>query len=253
MRDTLGVTRRPTFLQELGALALTVVLVAVAGWLGWWQLGAWEARRAAEARDLTLLEPVPMTDVLGPDDPFPAPDVGRPVTVEGTWLPEGSFWVSGREYDNREGYWAVSPLQVTDEPGPDDPAVLVVRGWAKTPDAAPPTGTAKVTGWLQPPEGGTIADDDANDDIFPEIRVADAVQRVDTDLYSAFVVVDPELSPKVTSGLEAAELSSLPVVGRFTALKNLLYAVEWWFFGAFAAFIWWRWRQDAREEASYSH
>ena len=28
-------------------------------------------------------------------------------------------------------------------------------------------------------------------------------------------------------------------------VRNLLYAVEWWVFGAFAAFIWWRWRRDA--------
>ena len=33
-------------------------------------------------------------------------------------------------------------------------------------------------------------------------------------------------------------------MGRFTALRNLLYAVEWWVFGAFAAFIWWRWVRD---------
>ena len=47
-------------------------------------------------------------------------------------------------------------------------------------------------------------------------------------------------------GLEAADLESLPEVGRFTALRNLLYAAEWWFFGAFAAFIWWRWVRDRR-------
>ena len=38
---------------------------------GFWQVEAWQERRAAEARDLTQLEPVPLTEVLGPDDPFP--------------------------------------------------------------------------------------------------------------------------------------------------------------------------------------
>ncbi len=47
-----------------------------------------------------------------------------------------------------------------------------------------------------------------------------------------------------TDGLEPADLDQLPEVGRFTALRNLLYAVEWWFFGAFALFIWWRWLRD---------
>ncbi|QBX55305.1 SURF1 family protein [Nocardioides seonyuensis] len=250
MRDTRGVSRRPSILQEMGALLLTVVLVGIAAGLGWWQLGAWQARRAAEARDLTQNPPVAMTDVLGPDDPFPAPDVGRPVTVEGTWLPEGRFWVSDRQHDGRDGYWAVTPLRLGEA---GTPAVLVVQGWAESPQGPAPTGTAEVTGWLQPPEGGTVTDDDASDDIFPEIRVADAVQRVDTDLYSAYVVADPARSADVTGDLAPADLASLPEVGRFTALKNLLYAIEWWVFGAFAAFVWWRWRQDARdEEASYA-
>jgi hypothetical protein len=27
-------------------------------------------------------------------------------------------------------------------------------------------------------------------------------------------------------------------------VRNLLYAVEWWVFGAFAVLIWWRWVQE---------
>ena len=83
-------------------------------------------------------------------------------------------------------------------------------------------------------------DDDASDDVFPEIRVADAVQRVDVDLYSAYVI-----SRDPGPGLEEAELAALPEPSRTTCIRNLLYAVEWWVFGAFAGFIWWRWRRDA--------
>ena len=97
-------------------------------------------------------------------------------------------------------------------------------------------------GWLQPPDGSLADDDDPTDDVFPEIRVADAVQRVDVDLFSAYVV-DQVAGP----GLEAAELASLPDPGTFTGVRNLLYAVEWWVFGAFAAFIWWRWRRDVTQ------
>ena len=70
--------------------------------------------------------------------------------------------------------------------------------------------------------------------------MADAVQRVDVDLYSAYAV-----SQEPADGLEAAELEALPSPSRSTGIRNLLYAAEWWIFGAFAAFIWWRWRQDA--------
>ena len=128
-------------------------------------------------------EPEPLTDVMGSNDPFPGRDVGRPVTLSGDWL-EGGFWVADREHEGREGYWAVSPLSV---PGADGAAVLVVRGWSAQPDEQllAAEGPAEVVGWLQPPEGSTAVDDDPGDDVFPEIRVADAIQRVDTDLFSA--------------------------------------------------------------------
>lgn len=229
-------------LRRLPALLLALVLVAAAGWLGLWQLEAWQARREAQARDLTRLEPRPLTEVIGPDDPFPGDQVGRPVRVGGSWLPEGTLYVAGREQQGRAGYWSVTPLAVG---GPDEPAILVVRGWTSSPETEPPTGTATVTGWLQPPEGSGAADEDPTDDVVPELRIADAVQRVDQDLYGAYVVLDPERTPEPT-GLEAASLEALPEVGRFTALRNLLYALEWWFFGAFAAFVWWRWERDAR-------
>lgn len=226
--------RRPGLLTDLGAVVLALVLVGIAGRLGIWQYDAWQAHRDAEARDLSGIAPVPLDDVMGADDPFPAPDLGRPVEVSGDWL-DGGFWVADREQDGRAGYWAVSPLQT------GDAAVLVVRGWAQEPDAEllAATGGADVTGWLQAPEGSLVTDDDPSDDVFPEIRVADAVQRVDVDLYSAYLV-----SQEPGEGLQAAELASLPSPSRFTGVRNLLYAVEWWVFGAFAAFIWWRWRRD---------
>ena len=227
--------RRPGLLTDLGAAVLALVLVAFAGWLGMWQLDAWQAHREAEARDLTGVAPVPLHDVMGSDDPFPAPDLGRPVEASGEWL-GGGFWVADRAYDGTDGYWAVSPLHV------GDAAVLVVRGWAAEPDEAllEATGEADVVGWIQAPEGSLVTDDDPDDDVFPEIRVADAVQRVDVDLYSAYLI-----SEEPTAGLEPAELAALPEPGRFTGVRNLLYAFEWWVFGGFAAFIWWRWRRDA--------
>jgi cytochrome oxidase assembly protein ShyY1 len=232
--------RRPGLLTDLGAVVLTLVLVGIAGRLGLWQYDAWQASRDAEARDLSGVPPVPLTDVMGNDDPFPAPDLGRPVEAAGDWI-DGGFWVADRELDGEEGYWAVAPLQV------GDAAVLVVRGWAPEPDAAllQATGQADVTGWLQAPEGSLVTDDDPSDDVFPEIRVADAVQRVDVDLYSAYLV-----SQEPAAGLRAAALEALPSPSRFTGVRNLLYAGEWWVFGAFAAFIWWRWRRDVVTGAS---
>ena len=44
----------------------------------------------------------------------------------------------------------------------------------------------------------------------------------------------------------AIPIANRPEASTFTAVRNLLYAVEWWVFGLFAAFLWWRWTQDAR-------
>ena len=213
------------------------VLVAAAGTLGFWQLEAWQERREAEARDLTQTEPVPLAEVLGPDDPFPGDQVGQPVTVDGTWLDSGTVFVSDRERDGEQGYWMVTPLGLT-----DGAALPVVLGWVATADDAPPppVGAAELVGWLQPSEGNGARDEDPSDDVVPQLRSADLVQLVDQDLYGAYAVARDGIA-----GLPAADLAQLPEVGRFTALRNLLYGVEWWIFGAFAVFVWQRWVRDS--------
>ncbi|WP_148615459.1 SURF1 family protein [Nocardioides rubriscoriae] len=228
----------------LGAHLLALVAMAAAIGLGVWQLDAWQTRRTAEAVDLTQRDPVPLADVLGPGDPFPGDQVGQPVDVAGTWVPDSTVLVSGRYRDGVEGYWVVTPVEV------GDAAVPVVRGWtASTGDVpAAPTGIADLVGWLQPPEGTGALDDDPTDDVFPQLRTADLVQRLDGDVYSAYAVAQAGVG-----GLPAADLEELPDAGRFTALRNLLYALEWWVFAGFAGFVWWRFVRDALAAEATDH
>jgi surfeit locus 1 family protein len=239
---------------------LALLCVAAAVWLGAWQYDAWSQRRADEVVDLTHAEPRPLQDVIGPDDPFPGDEVGQPVVVAGAWVPSGTVYVENREQDGHDGVWVVTPVQV----GPGSAALLVVRGWSPSVSVAPapPTGAAEFVAWLQPTEGTGAVDEDTSDDVLPQLRIADALQHVDQDLYGAYVVVADEAGRHDraavndgTDGLAPASLDQLPEAGRFTALRNLLYAVEWWFFGLFAAFIWWRWGQDelAAHQASMTH
>ena len=217
-------------------LVVAVALVA-AGLLGLWQYHGWQERRDAEARDLTQVAPIPLADAIGPDDPFPGRYVGQPVEVSGLWVPDATVFVSGREHDGQKGYWVVDPLQVGDSLLP------TVRGWSASIDDVPPaSGSADLVAWLQPSEGTLATDDDPNDRLLPQLRVADLAQYFEEDLYGAYVVVR---SP--VDGLAQADLAQLPDASRFTALRNLLYAVEWWFFGAFALFIWWRWARETVE------
>lgn len=234
-----------------GAHLLGLLCVGIAVGMGVWQYDAFQARRAAEQVDLTRADPLPIADVIGPDDPFPTAGLGRPVDVRGTFLPGGTVLVSGRAgATGADGGWLVTPITVGDASAP---AVPVVRGWvADGTDLAalpaPPDGEVDLRGWLQPPEGSGQVDDDPRDDILPELRIADLVQRVDQDLYGAYVIAEEPLAADAAAGIDGATLDQLPEASRFTGLRNLLYAIEWWVFAAFAAFLWFRYVRDATAE-----
>ncbi len=153
------------------------------------------------------------------------------------------MFVSGRQQGGVDGFWVATPLTQGDS------ALYVVRGWVEDPDQAPPVpaAPAAITGWLQPTEGTGAVDSDRSDAVLPQMRTADLVQQVDRDLYGAYVVAQ-EPGP----GLEPATLDQLPPVGAFTSVRNLLYAVEWWVFGAFAVFVWWRYVREEHATATAS-
>ena len=244
-----------------GAHLFALLALVVTVWLGVWQFQSWQATREAEAADLTRLDPVPLEDVFGPDDPFPGDKIGQPVLLDGTWVPDGTVYISGRESDGEAGYWVVTPLAIGG--GADASALPIVRGWtAEVDDApAPPTGEAELVGWLQPGEGTNEVDTDRSDDILPQVRLADLVQHVDQDLYGGYAIVatpddvaagnwptGDRATNDGSAGLVPAELDQLPKSEAFTGLRNFLYAVEWWLFAGFVVFIWVRWARDELAE-----
>ncbi|MCX6398715.1 MAG: SURF1 family protein [Propionibacteriales bacterium] len=241
---------RPWSPRLWGAHLLALVCIAFAAGMGLWQYDAWQERRAAEQVDLTEAEPVPMTEVLGPDDPFPTAGLGRPVEIRGTFLAQGTVLVSGRQdADGADGRWLVTPISVG---APGSPAVPVVRGWVPADTdleevPPPPEGEVDVLGWLQPTESAGEPDDDPDDDVVPALRIADLLQLLEEgqDLYGAYVVAEQPLPADRSEGVRAATLDQLPPASRFTGLRNILYAVEWWVFAAFAGFLWWRYVRDA--------
>ena len=234
------VAPRMLALHLLGALAVTAAVL-----LGLWQLDAWQTGRELEARDLAGAAALPLEQVMTADGPFPADQVGRPVTFAGVWVPQSSVLVSDRRLDGRTGVWAVTPVAVCAAGRACDraPAVLVVRGWAPSADAVPPAprGRVELTGWLQPGEGAGVPDPDPRDDVIPEMRIASAIQHVDQDLYGGYVIARDGAPAE---SLRAVTPDSLPKPDVTTKLRNLLYAIEWWVFGGFALFLWGRWVRD---------
>jgi cytochrome oxidase assembly protein ShyY1 len=238
----------------LGLHAVAALALAAAVVLGVWQYDVWGNARADRAAALVHAAPKPLAAVLSPDEAFPGSAVGRPVTLAGRWLPRSTLYVSGRVRDGHRGVWAVTPVAVCrhDASCGRAPAVLVVRGWATSVRDAPaaPSGRVRVTGWLQPGESSDVTDARPGDDVLPELQVAAAVQHVPRDLYGGYVIagnVVPTRSTARDAGSTALQPVRPPTPPKptvLTALRNLLYAVEWWVFGGFAVYLWWRWCRD---------
>jgi surfeit locus 1 family protein len=220
-----------------GAHLLMLAAVAAAVALGLWQLNVWEAARANEARDLSNAKPLSLDQVMSGDSTFPGQYLGQPVSFSGEWLGDGTLYVADRDLEGERGYWVMTPVLVGDS------AMPVVRGWSREPQAPVPSGPVDVEGWLQASEGTGAADDDVDDDVIPEMRVASIVEHVDADLYSGYVV-----DREPTEGLSAVTPESVPEVSSSTSLRNLLYAFQWWVFGVFAIYIWTRWCRDTWEQ-----
>jgi cytochrome oxidase assembly protein ShyY1 len=243
--STLRVLVRPSLLllHLAGILAVTA-----AGWLGWWQIGAWQAHREDKAAQIVDTAPVPLDRALGPDDAFSGSEVGRPVTVSGRWLPQ-VLHVSDRlrtsDPGSQSGAWQVGLLQVCSDGTSCDgaPTIPVVLGWSPgTTGGTAPTGTAEITGWLQPSESSDEAGP-VRGDVLPALRTADLLGRVPADVYSGYVILRGPAD--LRAGLVAVTPESLPDPPASTALRNLFYGVEWWVFAAFAAYLWFQWSRDA--------
>lgn len=234
---------RPSmFLLHIPAIAAIIAAVL----LGRWQYSAWQDHRQDTASELAEAEPLPLAHVLGPDQPFPGSGVGQPVTFDGSWLPETTVYIANKEHDGRTGYWQVTSLATCGTAAMDcaEPAAMpVVLGWTPEPSGhLPPRGDVSATGWLQPGEAAGETDADPQDDVLPTLRIAELLQRSDRDLYGGYVILE---EPSAARGaLTPVTPASLPDPPTFTALRNLLYGVEWWLFAGCAAFLWWRWTRD---------
>jgi cytochrome oxidase assembly protein ShyY1 len=212
--------------QALGLGLIAAALIAAMVALGIWQLTIFDERQQAAGAERLEAAPIPLSDVFGPDDAFPADGQGQPVTVAGRYNVEDQVYVVGLP-GNDSTYAVVTPL-VTD----NGSAILVVRGGSETPDAPTPTGHVQVTGVLQPSasEGAALDAERVTDGI----RVARLVQHVSTDLYSGYVVLTSSQPPESLPPIDPAA----PDPSVWVGLRNLAYALQWWVFAGFVAFMW---------------
>ncbi len=247
---------KPRWLGLLGAL---VVLLVAFTFLGLWQLSVARDDAEREALAQALLQaPVSLGTVLTPHSPFPGDASGRPVTVTGTYDPTGQVLVADRRLDGASGYWVLTPL-VVDASGAGGPArIAVLRGFVTdgrgTGPAPSATGSVTVTGTLAPGESPASSAATLPPGQLGSVDLARLVNLWPGDLYNAFVFATSE-SPEASAGLQRVPPPPIP-----TGLtwRNAAYALQWWVFGLFAAYMWWRmvrddYRRDQADAVTPTH
>ncbi|QGN59252.1 SURF1 family protein [Nostocoides sp. HKS02] len=232
----------------LGLFALLVALVVTFVQLGLWQLHVAEDKGLADSlRAAHDARPAVVDTVITPHQPFPNPQSGRTVTAVGRYAASDQLVVGPRRLDGRSGYWVVTPLDVASSGA----RLVVVRGFVTSLTAVglPPTGQVTVDGSLAP--GESPADAPAGLPVgappaLGSIDLSILVNRWPTQLYNAFVFAQSERSATGADVTPAAGLQRVPPpqVGGGLKWRNAAYAVQWWMFAAFAAFMWFRMVRD---------
>lgn len=223
-------------------LLLIAALVAVR--LGAWQLDRAAIRGAEEARQIEAerlaADPVPIGDVLRVGDLVTTDEKLVKVEATGTWGDQ--LLIPHREVDGESAYLVITELRLSE--GPDEGAMIaVLRGWISPEEVgdasavAVPTGEASIVGFIHEDEKAGSGD-------YPpgEIGAISAGQLLNLwggPAFSGYLVA----AQAVGGGVTAVPPPSY-AEGEGMNVRNLLYAGEWFLFGGFALFLWWRMVRD---------
>ncbi|GAA2021610.1 SURF1 family protein [Terrabacter terrae] len=243
------VFRRLLTPRWVGMLAALVVVVAACVLLGLWQLGvAQDSGRKDVVAAASGLQRAPLQQVTAPHSAFQGEYSNRPVTVTGTYAAGRTLLVVDRRLDGRVGSWVVTPLET------QGGTVPVLRGFVDgTPASAPepPGGVVTVSGTLGPGESPKAGDPLPA----PQVRSIDLASLVNEwpgDLYNVVVLASAESAgPTTGTPLSAAGLTRVPPpeLDAPLNLRNAAYAVQWWVFGIFAIWMWWKMFRAEQEAA----
>ena len=214
--------------------AVVVALLAYASWwLGEWQFGRLEDRKASNAiiRTNETRDPAPVDAVLTRGEPVERAQQWRRVTATGTYDTARTVIVRYRSGPSKEpGVDVVVPL-VTQS----GTALVVDRGFlaidtrsADIGDVPPaPSGEVTVTGWVR--VDGTGASTAVEDLSTRAINSQAIGKAIGQPTYGGFVDLVDE-SPGAATPLVLAELPDLDNGPHF------FYGLQWWFFGLLALF-----------------
>lgn len=236
----------------LGLFAFVLAVMIAFGMLGLWQLNvARDKGRAEEVRSAPTQQVADVVTVLIPHGSFPHDGNGRRITATGRYDGPAQVLVTPRLLRGESGYWVVTPLVVRSTGA----RIAVVRGFVTDPAqaVAPDLATeVTVSGTLAP--GESPAGDTAHaDPVLPDGQMAALdlsllVNRWPGSLYNAFVFATAEQPDLTSVASPAVERVPPPaLVSGTLSWRNAAYALQWWVFALFAAYMWWRMVRDDYE------
>lgn len=246
--------RAATAPRLIGIFLILVVGAAVCLRLGMWQLdraqirGEQEAAVEQAARESAA--PVPLDSVIGPQTQLTQEMVGTRVSLQGVFEKREQFYVVAQVHDGHVGYFVLNGLTLT--AGEHAGAVVpVVRGWVPEPDPAYvqtlPDAEQEVTvmGYLSPSQaaGARLPEPE----LMESVSSAQLVNVWGGPIYSAHIRMaepEPAALPAEAQVPQIEPVGAPPIEGGGLNLQNLAYAGEWWIFGVFALFLWWRMVRD---------
>ncbi len=197
------------------------ICIAMLG-LGLWQMRVFESRETESAAATAALPPVPLNTLIGPDEQW-GKAYGRAVTLEGRFLPRQQVRVMGTD----------ATVRVLTAFLLDDGRVLpVVRGTVPGAEAvpAPPGGRRSVSGVLLPSE--PAADAPSGPGTMGSVRLPALAQSWPQQLLPGFITLSG--ADSASQGLGTAAVVLPAGEGSFT---NIGYALQWWVFAGFGAFM----------------
>ena len=236
----------------LGLLALVIVVMVTFGLLGLWQLDVARDKGRAEAVKAAPLRPTALAvdrdPTRTPTSPSTARTAGSPRPA-GTTRPARS-WSRPGCLQGRQGYWVVTPLVVTRHRCPARGRARVRHRPAR---ATPPatTGTVTVSGTLAPGESPTHrrpALPAGQTGLGGPVGAGQPVARRDLQRvrlrHRRVAGGHPHRRARRSSG------SRRRGCRRGLSWRNAAYALQWWIFALFAAYMWWRMVRDDHEGRS---
>ena len=232
-------------------LALTLVLLVIVvafTWLGMWQWS--RAITTTKVQGNTAAGSYqPLRAVHEQGVPVEDSAVGTPIVVRGEYVFADELYVprrlqespstsQGAVPDPTEGYWVLTPLEVSPEE-----LIPVVRGWVSSPNLSTPprSGTVTVKGLLRASESDALREafpDELGDDEIALVSSPELLSRWQGRLWQGFVLLQSQEPGDPESAIEPVR--EPPPLERSISWQSLAYSVQWWLFAAFAVFFFWR-------------